>query len=56
MNDGRQRGLGDAQQQVAVGHRDLAVLLQGFVGVEQLGALDLLASDVGRALLSLIHI
>ncbi|KAF5292251.1 hypothetical protein FQR65_LT20319 [Abscondita terminalis] len=45
---GRQRGLGDAQQHVGVRRGQLAVALQGLVGVEDLRALDLLAGDVGR--------
>ena len=44
---GRQRRLGNTQQQIAVGRRQLAIFEQGFVGVEDFRALDLLTCNVG---------
>ena len=43
---GRQRGLGDAQQHVDIGCRQLAFATQPVVGVEKFRAFDLLAQDV----------
>src|SRR5690606_16715400 len=45
---GRQRGLGDAQQNVLVGGRDAAFGDHAIVLVEQLGALDLFTGDEAR--------